>query len=468
MKRLKRAVGVTGALVLLITGTTMGSATAHHGVSPDPVTACGQVVTANLTLTHSIGPCTGHGLIVRGSNITINVAGFRILGDGSATANGTVGDAGILIDGRHLTSPASNVTVTGGGGTVELFNAGVVIDGGSGNNTVQGLTVRRNHVLGENGQNVSDYGEGIQVLDSDSNKIRNNYITLNLGWGAITLLGDSDSNRIGNDGVAGNGVDQNIIEDNDEPNKEDVFAKQTSGIRLENLGTACPNNNVIDGNKIEKSGNDGIQMFNCATGNIVIKNTINESGRDGVHLFPGANNNYIGVSSASDTNSSNMNTIADSGIQTKGDGINLGGHENHAKYNSVTRSSDDGISLGFCRQNLPTDSVRCFPGSYGNVVFDNDVSNSGSVKPLDDPFWVESGSGIHAEFNTAKSGTVAAPVAAAANVITFNTVTSTQANPASPAPAAHWDLEDDSVGSPCTANTWNNNTETTKNPSCLD
>lgn len=445
VKRVLRAIGVLTPLASL---TVVGTAYAHHGPAAvtDPVTACGQIVTANLTLTHNVGPCVGHGLVVAASNVTINLNGFTITGDGPATEG--AGDAGILLDG------VSNVVVTSSAtakGTVRLFNAGVVIDGGSGN-TVQNLAVVSNQALGKDGTYLTDLGEGIQVTNSDSNVIRANDIKENTGYAGITLLGDSDSNKIGNDGVAGNGNDANHVENNDEA--DSIFAKQTSGIRLELLSaTVCPNDNVIDGNKVELNGNDGVQMFNCATGNVVINNTIEDNGRDGVHLFPGANNNHIGVTAGG---VAGANTIKENGTETLGDGINVGGSNNKVKNNTVQNNEEDGISLGFCRQNLPHQPVNCFSTATGNEVQNNTVSGNGTVKllpptcPTGDPACntvdgelSSQGSGIHALRN------------ASSNTISGNTVSG----------SVLFDLRDDNNN--CTTNTWTANTETTKNPSCL-
>lgn len=435
--------GIAGALALALSLAMPGSASAHHSTpaSPDDaLTACGEVVTANLTLTHDVGPCAGsHGLVVTASGITVNLNGFSITGDGSATDG--PGDAGILLDGVSNVTLTSPVTAKG---TVQLFNAGVVINGGSGNK-VENLVVQLNQALGKDGTYLTDYGEGIQVANSSSNTIRANHIRENAGYAGITLLGNSDNNKIGNDGVSGNGVDDNQVENNDE--SDSVFAKQTSGIRLEfgaNL-TVCPNNNTIDGNKVERNGNDGVQMFNCATGNVVINNVLDGNGRDGVHLFPAANSNYIGVTSAG---VAGPNTLTDNGDENLGDGIYVGSNSNQVKNNTVTGSADDGIAVGFCRQNLPTNPVVCSVVT-GNTIENNTVTSNGTAglpptgNPTVDAELASHGSGIHALLNTSS------------NSISSNTVSG----------SALFDLRDDNNN--CTNNTWSGNTETTKNPSCL-
>lgn len=443
MKSVVRDIGAAGAAALALSMTMVGSASAHHSTpaSPDDaLTACGQVVTANLTLSHNVGPCAGtHGLRVTASGITVNLNGFSITGDGSATDG--AGDAGILLDG------VSNVTVTSPAtakGTVQLFNAGVVINGGSGNK-VENLVLQRNQALGKDGRYLTDFGEGIQVANSSSNTIRANHIRENAGYAGITLLGNSDNNKIGNDGISGNGVDDNQVENNDE--SDSVFAKQTSGIRLEfgaNL-TVCPNNNTIDGNKVERNGNDGVQMFNCATGNVVVNNALDGNGRDGVHLFPAANSNYIGVTPAG---VAGPNTLVDNGDENSGDGIYVGSNDNQVKNNTVTGSADDGIVVGFCRQNLPTSPVVC-SAVTGNVVHNNDVVGNGTPglpptgNPTLDAEVARHGNGIHALLNTI------------GNTFSGNRVSGSVMD----------DLKDDNNN--CTNNTWSGNTATKRNPTCL-
>src|ERR671915_2326466 len=99
-------------LAVALLGTTLvGTASAAH-------VGCGQTITQNTVLDSNVGPCSGDGIIIGANNITLDLNGFTVSGT-AAPGEG----AGILLESR------TGVTVRNG--TVTLFDAGVVVDGGS-------------------------------------------------------------------------------------------------------------------------------------------------------------------------------------------------------------------------------------------------------------------------------------------------------------------------------------------------
>ncbi|MDQ3973721.1 MAG: right-handed parallel beta-helix repeat-containing protein [Actinomycetota bacterium] len=246
---------------------------------------CGDVITTDTTLDSDVGPCPGDGLIVRADNITLDLNGHRIF---ATDPNGPLENVGIRL---------GNVTgVTVQNGTVEGFDAGVFINMG-GSNTIQRITALNNindmaepwrFVSGEapaqqpdvvegnvtvqqwNAEMLCFFGDGITTESSDNNLIQHNQVISNGPFGGITLVGDSDSNR----------VEKNLVDDNNinnwttradgsqgtglcgatlpgAPGMQRGREVQAIGIRLEGPGA---DDNVIGGNQVTDSALVGISI----------------------------------------------------------------------------------------------------------------------------------------------------------------------------------------------------------------
>ncbi len=252
----------TVALVAGLTATAGPAAAAH--------VSCGDVITQDTTLDSDLGPCPGHGLIVTASNITLD------LGHTVFAQNGPEERVGILL--RNVTG------VTVENGTVEGFDAGIAINGGSGN-TVTRVTAQ---------DNVNDmlepfpftprtalppeqlplmlcnYGDGITTFASDNNLIEHNRVIGNGPYSGIALVDDSD----------GNVVRRNMVQDNNVRNFTTRFdgsegpglcgatlpgapgmqrgrEVQAIGIRVEGPGAA---DNHIQANAVDNSALVGISV----------------------------------------------------------------------------------------------------------------------------------------------------------------------------------------------------------------
>lgn len=246
MNRMRRAVSVLSATGLALAGLVLAGGPAQANIG------CGAVITQSTTLTHDVGPCAGNGLVVQGSGITLNLGGRRVFG---ATPNAPAENVGILLQN------ATGVTVQNG--TVEGFDAGVAIEGGSGN-VVRAVTARNNiNDLSANRQNAGDpnnciYGDGITTFNSDNNRIDGNVVTNNGPISGIALVGDSDGNQVRGNQVVNNNV-PNFVGDPRQAACGIPFARpyQDIGIRIEGPGA---NNNYVDGNTVTGNMLDGITI----------------------------------------------------------------------------------------------------------------------------------------------------------------------------------------------------------------
>ncbi|HEX2023311.1 MAG TPA: PA domain-containing protein [Acidimicrobiales bacterium] len=273
----RRRTSVALAVLSLVTAGMAMSATpaaANH-------VACGAVVTSSIRLDADLGPCPGDGLVVRASNVTVNLNGKRIF-----AAQGPGDTAGIRL--ANPTNPPSGLTgVTVRNGTIQGFDAGVAIFGGS-RNVVREMVIRDN--VNPGGPNVAcDLGDGIALTNSDNNRIENNRLVNNGPYGGISLIFDSDANLVRNNSLQGHNI-RGIVGCGN--------ANQDEGIRIEGPGA---NDNRIETNSVADSALAGIGVHGhrgCQaapgseppnTGNMILTNmvtrTANNPEPDGIHVL---------------------------------------------------------------------------------------------------------------------------------------------------------------------------------------
>jgi len=319
MKHTKRR-----ALVATVAMTATMTATAATGSAQAVTVSCGQTITADTTLSFDVGPCPNGGIIVGADNITLDLGGHRIFG----TTNPGDG-AGVYLLGR------SGALVTNG--SVSNFDAGVVIEGGSGN------TVSKLRTFDNIGTGSTRFGDGIAIESSSSNKIAGVTAENNGPYSGIGLYSLVDAQH----------------------------PRSTTGPST---------NNVIQGNRVlnnvaSRSGvpsetdNDGIRAEPEATGNFIIGNTVTGSGLDGISLFRGSSNNVV-----------RGNTVEGSGFfrtaARRGSGIILFNLANHnlIEGNIVRNNADDGIVI--------RGPLGATPGSTNNVIRGNQAFGNSALPPL--------------------------------------------------------------------------------------
>lgn len=290
------------------------------GAAPVPAGAadlgCGAVLTSNTTLHHDIGPCTGEGLIVAANGITLDLNGHRVLGD--PLVRQSPDKAGVLL--RRV----SGVTVTDG--TVEGFDAGVVIMGG-GKNTVRKVTAKDNvnyrvitgrdsqvaDIISEDGP-FCEFGDGIAVFNSSENVFEHNQIVGNGPFSGVALIGNADHNLVSKN----NFRDNDVLNDTPQgwgticggdptgpvanpgppepPPDPPLECCATVGRHVQDIGVRVEGpgaeRNLIEANRIRTSGLMGIMVHgnNTMMGappnshNVIRKNHISETAKIGHKL----------------------------------------------------------------------------------------------------------------------------------------------------------------------------------------
>lgn len=334
MRALRRVVSLASAVALLALGTVVGTAQAQAAPG------CGSVITQNTTLTANIGPCPAGGLTVTASNITLNLNGRRIFGVPGLNGN----QAGIALIG------VSGVTVRGG--TVDHFEAGIMIVGG-GNNTVTNMIVRDNFGQLEYGPEQGDLGDGIVMFNSNNNLIQNNIVDHNGPFGGITMVGTTSHTRVLSNVVRFNNLSYT---ENGVPDFSEDF-----GIKVEGPGSSF---NLIQGNYVSHSGTHGIGVTptcndfetdpenhtclgspfnadNIIRGNVSTLNgvpTAAGGGADGIRLL------QLGISFAPvrtliENNVTNNNTLSGIGLDRAPEDVAERGSSDNTIRNNIARGN---------------------------------------------------------------------------------------------------------------------------------
>jgi parallel beta-helix repeat protein len=256
------------------------------------------------------------GITIQADNVDFDLAGHRVFGQpGVGPGNGI---PGIIFD-----------NVTGSrvrNGTVSQFDTGVYIEGG-GNNEIRGMQVTDN--VGGGG----DFSDGIQLFETNGNRILNNQVLRNATQAGIVLY-DSSNNLVDGNNVANNGPGTNPVtigiwvinlQDAPRPPEPDLTGLQASF-------------NVVSNNTVVGNGLEGIQIARFTHDNTVI------------------NNNVVGNGTRRTA-------------QREGDGIAVFGNANHFEGNQVFNNAGHGIGI------VRTETAATRQGINNRVLRNNTRGN---------------------------------------------------------------------------------------------
>jgi len=210
--------------ILLVAAAAEGQAR-----SGTPITACGQVVTTNAVLTTNL-LCTGSGVVVAASGITIDLKGFTLRGGGAYYGIDDPGYDRVTVENGVLRNFEVGVYAHGGADEVRVSGllavgnfAGVYISGNKAwvrSSTVAaddlGIYVQGGSARVEKATAVGNQLSGISI-DGDTASVRSSTASGNGGDG-VRVAGDAaviNSNRAEAngflDGVAGAGLGIEVV-----------------------------------------------------------------------------------------------------------------------------------------------------------------------------------------------------------------------------------------------------------------
>jgi parallel beta-helix repeat protein len=376
-------------LALVVAGFTAlgsGRALASH-------LSCGVTITADTKLDSDLVNCPNNGIVVGADNITLDLNGHTIDGDGTLVAACPEGESCDV--GVDNTAGHKGVTIEGG--SVREFAVGGFVLGAS-SNRLRHLSASHNLFVGllvvestdtqveknsasDNGRTTD--GDGVVLFASHNNRIERNAVSRNGHQGMF--IGESDNNRIVRNLVADNPVAGIVLEgdDNNEVsrnrvlrNGDDIIIGGDGNTITRNQvadAVGCPEGcgfgisleggsyNLVAGNNVARARRGGIRLdaFGGVTsGNVLRANVVRAAGVDGIqvdleHVGPvintflernvaiGAGGDGIDVESASTTLTRNVAVHnGDLGIEavpgvTDGGGNHAAGNGNPAQCTNV-------------------------------------------------------------------------------------------------------------------------------------
>src|SRR4051794_2259951 len=334
--------------------------------------SCGEAITKDTKLANDLIDCPGNGLVIGAANITLDLNGHTIDGDGdgfdSCATGATDCDAGVDNTGH------ARIAIKHG--TIREFVEGVAVEGARANRVEdlstsglahEGVFVEQStDVAVKRGRSVAD-GGGTFVVASSDVTVERNSVSGN-EFAAIGLFASDHvlvrKNTISDTGRSGVGILDGSRENRVEGNS--ISGGHTSGIAIE----GGSGDNRVEGNSIADSDQAGI-FLDGADHNTVTDN-VSDGGQGGVELGDSDDNliarnslrgnSFIGMSVNGARNTARGNRVGRSAF-----GISTGGDENRVVRNAVT----DGLGQP-CDEEL---GGGCFgiavESGRGNSVSDN-------------------------------------------------------------------------------------------------
>ena len=237
-------------LVGLVT-VVLVPAAGHARSEASQITSCGQTVTTNAVLTQSL-TCTGDGVVVGASGITIDLNGFAIKGDGGS------GDYGIDNSAGH-----DDVTVKQG--VLRQFETGVYAANQADHVSVGNVAAVRNEnaglfVVGDfasvrSSTFAANSFDGIEIMGASA-AIRSANSAGNRDVG-ISVVGGSA--LIQSSGASGNNIGIYVNGDGARVRASKAFANGHTGIRVSG-DAAVVSGNRADGNGYANLVSDGLGL----------------------------------------------------------------------------------------------------------------------------------------------------------------------------------------------------------------
>jgi parallel beta-helix repeat protein len=254
---------------------------------------CGDVITADTTLDGDLLDCPNNGLVIGADDITLDLNGHRIDGDGTEFAGcgkDEFCDVGVLNRGHD------GITVRDG--SVRQFAVGVFVLRARDNRlrklaTVEDmfngiLLIRSAHGLihrstaSRNGR-TTDF-PGLAMFESHDNRITHN--TLSRNGDLPLILEGSNRNRLAHNKARGNPEGGMIIEGNRNEIVRNRLVRNGGGLLITIVsrgGEAV--GNVIRRNVVRNPRVDGISVDEVPKRTVISRNLVVGAGRDGISVL---------------------------------------------------------------------------------------------------------------------------------------------------------------------------------------
>ena len=350
---------------------------------PPEEVSCDQTLTHSVKLANDLSDCPNNGLVVGADDVTVDLNGHTIDGDGELVADcpfpgphcdagvqNTGGYKGVTIEGGKLQEFAYGVDVFGGAShnrvrhissTHNLFR-GILIGGGITDSQVEHNSINDNGagiVLCCSSNNVrierndvSGNGDGIVVSDSDNNRIANNSVSDNAKAGegsegsGIAIEGifteGSNDNEVSHNRVHGNADNIGLGGDRNRVTANEVTDAVGCGADCGGFGIIVPGGegNLVANNRVARALNDTIAVAsfdpeNPTVGTVVRDNHVRDAGVDGIAVGTDVNGNPAAVTDTL--------ILRNTSLGAGDDGIDVDSTETTLTRNGAFRNDDLGI-----------------------------------------------------------------------------------------------------------------------------
>jgi large repetitive protein len=354
----KTVVSKAMVLALVVAGFTVvggGQALASH-------VGCGDTITTDTTLDSDLVNCPNNGIVIGANNITLDLNGHTIDGDGAPVdpcPEGEPCDIGVLNLAGH-----DRLTIVGG--TVQQFGVGVLVEGAAhprlhqlaaSDNTDFGIIVAGSTDPVIEQTSMSDNGtSGLVLVESRGALVARNTVSGSNGYAIFTTV--VDDSRIQNNALDGNdhgiavfdGGSRNLIQRN--------VVSHGSGSTIDLTGGA---GNRIERNRLIDTG-DGIIAVDVQD-TLISRNLLTDTG-----------------SSTTPEQSGGFGILVDGGARTTVDRNILTGGRGPAIFVSVleapTAPEDTVVSRNLITSNQ-TDGILVDSGATGTLLVRNLANRNG-------------------------------------------------------------------------------------------
>ena len=324
---------------------------------------CGDTITTDTTLDSDLANCPNNGIVIGADNITLDLNGHTIDGDGTPVdpcPEGEPCDIGVLNLAGH-----DRLTIVGG--TVQQFGVGVLVEGGAAHrlhqfaasdNTDFGIIVAGSTDSVIEQTSMSDNGtSGLVLVESRGALVARNTVSGSNGYAIFTAV--VDDSRIQNNALDGNdhgiavfdGGSRNLIQ------TECGVPWQRVGDRRRRCGAG----NRIERNRLIDNG-DGIIAVDVQD-TLISRNLLTDTG-----------------SSTTPEESGGFGILVDGGDRTTVDRNILTGGRGPAIFVSVleapTVPEDNVVSRNVVTSNQ-TDGILVDSGATGTLLVRNLASRNG-------------------------------------------------------------------------------------------
>jgi parallel beta-helix repeat protein len=289
MNRSLVALSATLASLAMILAVAVSGAMGG-GRAPASHVDCDAVITTDTTLDSDLIDCPNNGIVIGADDITLDLNGHTISGDGDEFAScpeNEACDVGVLNDAHDgVTIKGGRITAFGPG--VFLFSAkqGRLRDLSTVENAFNGIVLfrsSRNRIerstASRNGR-PNDF-PGIALIESDHNRITKNRMSGNADLGLFTE--DSDRNLIRHNKTSGHPEGGMIVEGDRNEIVGNRSVREGGGVLITIVsrgGKAV--GNVIRGNEVRDARESGIAVDRVPKHTLVKGNHVVGSGKSGI------------------------------------------------------------------------------------------------------------------------------------------------------------------------------------------